>query len=73
MRIISSIQQTLDQELITDEYRLIKHNKFSDVSSAKANNGKAASFLLNGFPLPGARMVYIGDDNNDAAEGETLC
>ncbi|OGO30470.1 MAG: trehalose-phosphatase, partial [Chloroflexi bacterium RBG_16_54_11] len=26
--VISSIQHTLDQDLITDEYRLIKHNKF---------------------------------------------
>ncbi len=71
-RVISTIQQTLDQELITDEYRLIKHKKFLEVSSAKAHKGKTVSFLLNSFPLPGARLVYIGDDDNDAEAFETI-
>lgn len=71
-RVISTIQQTLDQELITDEYRIIKHNKFLEVSSAIAHKGKAVSFLLNSFPLSGARLVYIGDDDNDAEAFETI-
>jgi trehalose 6-phosphate phosphatase len=71
-RVISNIQHTLDQELITDEYRLIKHKKFLEVSSAKAHKGKTVSFLLNSFPLPGARLVYIGDDDNDAEAFETI-
>ncbi len=70
--VISSIQQTLDQDLITDEYRLIKHPKFLEVSSAKAHKGKTVSFLLNSFPLPGARLLYIGDDDNDAEAFETI-
>ena len=56
-RVISTIQQTLDQDLITDEYRLIKQKKFLEVSSAKAHKGKAVSFLLNSFPLQGARLA----------------
>ena len=71
-RVISTILQTLDQELITDEYRLIKHNKFLEVSSAKAHKGKTLSFLLNSFPLLGARLVYIGDDENDTEAFETI-
>lgn len=70
--IISSIQQTLDQDLITNEYRLIKHPKFLEVSSAKAHKGKTVSFLLNSFPLPEARLLYIGDDDNDAEAFETI-
>ncbi len=72
IRVISTIQQTLDQELITDEYRLIKHKRFLEVSSAKAHKGKTVSFLLNSFPLPGARLLYIGDDDNDAEAFETI-
>ncbi|OGN94276.1 MAG: trehalose-phosphatase [Chloroflexi bacterium RBG_13_50_21] len=71
-RVISSLHQTLDQELITDEYRLIKHKKFLEVSSAKAHKGKTVSFLLNSFPLQDARLVYIGDDDNDAEAFETI-
>jgi trehalose 6-phosphate phosphatase len=71
-RVISNIQHTLDQELITEEYRLIKHKRFLEVSSAKAHKGKAVSFLLNSFPLPGARFLYIGDDDNDAEAFETI-
>lgn len=71
-RVISTIQQTLDQDLITDEYRLIKHKRFLEVSSAKAHKGKAVSFLLNSFPLPEARLLYIGDDDNDAEAFETI-
>jgi trehalose 6-phosphate phosphatase len=72
VRVISTIQQTLDQELITDEYRLIKHKRFLEVSSAKADKGKTVSFLLNNFPLPEARLLYIGDDDNDAEAFETI-
>jgi trehalose 6-phosphate phosphatase len=72
IQVISSIQQTLDQELITDEFRLIKHNKFLEVSSAKAHKGKTVSFLLDSFPLPGSRIVYLGDDDNDAEAFETI-
>ena len=71
-RVISSIQQSLDQDLITSEYRLIKHQKFLEVSSLIANKGKTVSFLLNSFPLPGARLVYVGDDDNDAEAFETI-
>jgi trehalose 6-phosphate phosphatase len=71
-RVISTLQQTLDQELITDEYRLIKQKKFLEVTSAKAHKGRAVAFLLNSFPLPGAQLVYIGDDTNDAEAFETI-
>jgi trehalose 6-phosphate phosphatase len=72
VRVISAIQQTLDQELITDEYRLIKQNKFLEVSSAMAHKGRAVSFLLDRFPLEGSRLVYIGDDDNDAEAFQTI-
>ena len=72
VRLISAIQQGLDQDLITDEYRLIKQKKFLEVSSAKAHKGKAVTFLLNSFPMPGANLVYIGDDNNDAEAFQTI-
>lgn len=71
-RVISSLQQTLDQDLITSEYRLIKRQKFLELGSAKAHKGKTVSFLLNSFPIPGARLVYIGDDDNDAEAFETI-
>lgn len=72
LRVISTIQQSLDQDLITDEYRLIKQKKFLEVSSAKAHKGKTVSFLLNSFPLPEASLVYIGDDTNDAEAFQTI-
>ncbi len=72
VRVISAIQQTLDQELITDEYRLIKQKKFLEVSSARAHKGKAVSFLLESFPQQGARQLYIGDDDNDAEAFQTI-
>jgi trehalose-6-phosphatase len=43
-----------------------------EVSSAKAHKGKAVTFLLNSFPMPEARMVYVGDDNNDAEAFQTI-
>jgi len=71
-RVISNLQHTLDQDLITNEFRLIKHPKFLEVISAKAHKGKTVSFLLNSFPMPGGRLVYIGDDHNDAEAFETI-
>ena len=72
IHVISTIQQSLDQDLITDEYRLIKQKKFLEVSSAKADKGKAVTFLLNSFPMPEAPLVYIGDDDNDAEAFQTI-
>jgi trehalose 6-phosphate phosphatase len=71
-QVISSIQHTLDQDLITSDYRLIKYKRFLEVSTAKAHKGRAVSFLLNSFPLPGARLVYIGDDDNDSEAFEII-
>jgi len=72
IQVISYVQQTLNQELITDVFRLIKRKKFLEVSSAMAHKGKTVSFLLNSFPLPGVRLLYIGDDDNDADAFETI-
>jgi trehalose 6-phosphate phosphatase len=70
--VISSLQHTLDQDLITDEYRLIKHNRFLEVSTAVAHKGKAVSYLLRTYPMPGARLLYIGDDDNDSEAFDTI-
>jgi trehalose 6-phosphate phosphatase len=72
IRVISNLQHTLDQDMITGQYRLIKYKRFLEISSAKANKGKTVSFLLNSFPLPGARLVYIGDDDHDSEAFETI-
>jgi trehalose 6-phosphate phosphatase len=72
IRVISNLQQTLDQDMITSEYRLIKHRRFLEISSAKAHKGQIVSFLLKTFPLPGARLVYVGDDDHDAEAFETI-
>jgi trehalose 6-phosphate phosphatase len=71
-RLISTLQQSLDQDLITDEYRLIKQKKFLEVSSAKAHKGNAVTFLLNSFPMQNTRLVYIGDDTNDTEAFQTI-
>ena len=71
-QVISNLQQTLDQDMITTNYRLIKHQRFLEVISAKAHKGRTVSFLLNSFPLAEARLVYIGDDDNDSEAFETI-
>jgi trehalose 6-phosphate phosphatase len=71
-RLISTVQQTLDQEMITGPFRLIKQKKFLEVSTAKANKGTTVSFLLNSFPLANACLLYIGDDANDSEAFETI-
>jgi trehalose 6-phosphate phosphatase len=70
--VISTIQQTLDQDMITGNFRLIKQKKFVEVCTARANKGKTVSFLLNSFPMTSARQLYIGDDANDAEAFETV-
>jgi trehalose 6-phosphate phosphatase len=70
--VISNLQHTLDQDLITSEFRLIKHKRFLEISSAKAHKGTTVAFLLNSFPMSQARLVYIGDDDNDSEAFETI-
>ncbi|MFZ2097651.1 MAG: trehalose-phosphatase [Anaerolineales bacterium] len=64
--VFSAIKQTLNDELTTNDYQLSEDKKFLEISPAKANKAKTVSFLLSRFPFPGASLLYMGDDVNDA-------
>ena len=58
--------------MFTDAYRLIKHPKFVEVIAAVTHKGRTVSYLVNTYPIPGARLVYIGDDDTDSEAFETI-
>jgi trehalose 6-phosphate phosphatase len=45
--------------------RILGGHKFLEVAPLQANKGKTVSYLLQNFPWPAARLVYVGDDDKD--------
>lgn len=45
--------------------RILGGNKFIEVAPVIADKGQSVTMLLERFPWPGAKMVYIGDDDKD--------
>ena len=70
--VFSHAEQLVNQDLVNIKYRLTNQNKFLEISSIKANKAETVTFLLNNYPLPRARLLYAGDDDNDSKAFEVI-
>lgn len=52
-------------ELPADFFRLLGGHKFLEVAPRLASKRETVTYLLDTHPLPGARLLYIGDDDKD--------
>ena len=65
MQVIATIWQMLNKVSISGQYRIFTGYKFLEIAPALAHKGETVFFLLSRFPWPGARPLYIGDDDKD--------
>ena len=63
--VLAAAQSTIDQQKLTELFRILSGHKFLEIAPILANKKEAVDYLLHQFPFPEAKCVYIGDDDKD--------
>lgn len=63
--VLAQAHQAVDAEMLMDMFRILGGHKFLEVAPRLASKKEIVADLLNQYPLPNARLVYIGDDDKD--------
>jgi len=63
--VLAAARQALDPGALAGHFRILGGHKFFEVAPLQASKRQAVAYLLGQFPLPGARCLYIGDDDKD--------
>jgi trehalose 6-phosphate phosphatase len=64
-RAIAQAQRVINQDGLTSDFRMLGGHKFLEIAPRLASKKETVAFLLNRYPLPDARLLYIGDDDKD--------
>jgi trehalose-phosphatase len=63
--VLAHARQSVDSELLTDQFRILGGHKFLEVAPRLASKKETVAYLLDQYPFPNARIIYIGDDDKD--------
>jgi trehalose 6-phosphate phosphatase len=66
-RVLALARQSVADDLPAATFRLLAGHRFLEVAPALADKGETVAFLLREFPWRGSQLVYVGDDDKDAA------
>lgn len=64
-KVILQARQAASTELLAGYFRALGGHKFFEIVPELANKKEAVAYMLDEYPLAGARLVYIGDDDKD--------
>jgi trehalose-phosphatase len=62
-QVITQARQLLDG--LVDRFRILGGHKFLEIAPSLASKRDTVTYLLNQYPISGARLLYIGDDDKD--------
>ena len=63
--VLAAAQLAVDQQKLTERFRVLGGHKFLEIAPTLANNKETVDYLLRQFPFPEAKCIYIGDDDKD--------
>ena len=63
--VLAHVEQATHASLLTDQFRILGGHKFLEVAPRLASKKETVAYMLEKFPLPEARFLYIGDDDKD--------
>jgi trehalose 6-phosphate phosphatase len=63
--VLTRARQAASAEIRKDQFRILGGHKFLEIAPRLASKKETVAYLLNQYPLPGARLIYIGDDDKD--------
>lgn len=70
--VLNNARQLANVLMPSDSFRLLGGHKFLEVGPKLANKGKTVEYLLETLPLPGALLIFLGDDDKDEEAFEVI-
>lgn len=64
-QVMAQARRAASLESLTKYFRTLGGHKFFEIVPEIANKREAVAYLLAEYPLAGARLLYIGDDDKD--------
>jgi trehalose 6-phosphate phosphatase len=64
-KVLGQALETATLELPPDDFRILGGHRFLEVAPRLASKKETVGYLLRQYPLPKARLLYIGDDDKD--------
>jgi len=64
-QVLTQARRVLDETSLLDRFRILGGHKFLEIAPRLASKKETVAYLLNQYPLPEARLLYIGDDDKD--------
>jgi trehalose 6-phosphate phosphatase len=63
--VLGRARRAAEEVIPPQPFRVLGGHKFLEVGPRIAHKGRTVEYLLERFPLPGALLVYLGDDDKD--------
>ncbi len=63
--VLAAARAAVDPAQLAQHFRILGGHRFLEVAPLLATKRQAVAYLLDRLPLPGARCIYIGDDDRD--------
>lgn len=64
-QVITLARQVTDKDSLAGRFRVLDGHKFLEIAPLLASKKETITYLLSQYPLPKARLLYIGDDDKD--------
>ena len=65
--VLASARKLADVSSRPELFRIVNEYKFVEIAPKLASKRAAVAYLVENYPLPDARLLYIGDDDKDEA------
>lgn len=63
--VLAAARRAIDPDALGGHFRILGGHRFLEVAPLLASKRQAVAYLLGRLPLPGARCLYVGDDDKD--------
>jgi trehalose-phosphatase len=70
--VLALAREFVDRNLPEEQFRILGGHKFLEIAPLIAHKGETVFYLLDKYPLPGAQLLYIGDDEKDEEAFEAI-
>lgn len=64
-QILRLARKEIDEASLVGHFHILGGHKFLEVAPRLASKKETVAYLLNQYPMPDARLLYIGDDDKD--------
>jgi len=70
--VLAMAREIVERELPEEHFRILGGHKFLEAAPLLAHKGRTIEYLLEKFPMPEAKLIYIGDDDKDEEAFEII-